>query len=143
MSVADIKNKAKEAVQRETRGATPLLLIKAARYQYDSGRNYERSGDLPNGLGSFIKAASLAKIAIDSEHAQGGLLQKEINEFMTVCTMHLRQQSTKLTLIQTQNTWSDLATRVGAVEDKLRAVEKPHLTCVYIPVSQYALFIST
>jgi ubiquitin carboxyl-terminal hydrolase 8 len=84
MSVADIKNKAKEAVQRETRGATPLSLIKAARYQYDNGRSYERSGDLPNGLGSFIKAASLAKIAIDSEHAQGGLLQKEINEFMTV-----------------------------------------------------------
>lgn len=84
MSVADIKNKAKEAVQRETRGATPLSLIKAARYQYDNGRNYERTGDLPNGLGSFIKAASLAKIAIDSEQAQDGLLQKEINEFMNV-----------------------------------------------------------
>lgn len=85
MSVADIKNKAKEAVQRETKGATPLGLIKAARVQYENGRNYERTGDLPNGLGSFIKAASLAKIAIDSEYPQGGALQKEINDFMAVC----------------------------------------------------------
>lgn len=107
MSISDIKTKAKEAVQRETRGATPSSLIKAARFQYEHGRDYERAGDLPNGLRSFIKAASLAKIAIDSEHAQGGLLQKEINEFMS----HI---------------WSDLATRAGAVEDKLRAVEKSH-----------------
>lgn len=85
MSISDIKTKAKEAVQRETRGATPSSLIKAARFQYEHGRDYERAGDLPNGLRSFIKAASLAKIAIDSEHAQGGLLQKEINEFMSVC----------------------------------------------------------
>jgi ubiquitin carboxyl-terminal hydrolase 8 len=94
MSITDIKNKAKEAVQRETRGATPLSLIKAARSQYDNGRNYERTGDLPNGLGSFIKAASLAKSAIDSNSVQNPVLQKEINEFMTV-RVHIWQREPK------------------------------------------------
>jgi ubiquitin carboxyl-terminal hydrolase 8 len=94
MSITDIKNKAKEAVQKETRGATALGLIKAARSQYDNGRNYERTGDLPNGLGSFIKAASLAKIAIDSDNAQTGVLQKEINDFMTV-RVHCRRKEPK------------------------------------------------
>jgi ubiquitin carboxyl-terminal hydrolase 8 len=142
MRVADIKKNAKEAVQRETRGVASSTLIRAARHQYDNGKNYERIGDLPNGLRSFIKSASLAKIAIDSEHAQSGPLQKEINEFMTVC-VHFLQQSAKLNILKTQHTWDDLATRVGAVEDKLRAVEKSHSTCVYCLVSQCTSFIST
>ena len=85
ISISDIKNKAKEAVQRETRGATSLSMIRGARFQYDQGKDHEQTGDLKSALGSFIKAASLARTAIGSTDGGGGPLQKELNEFMAVC----------------------------------------------------------
>ena len=91
MSVVEIKAKAREAVQKEARGAPALSLIWTARAQLLSAKDYERKGDLRSALRSFIKAASLAKMTIDSaEYSQegrstGGVLKKELTDFLSVC----------------------------------------------------------
>lgn len=90
INVTDYKEKTKESVQRETRGASPLSLIKIARSQYLQGKDNEDNGDLQGAFGAFIKAVSLAKMAIDSaENERGGVLRKEINEFFEVCSLYL------------------------------------------------------
>jgi len=88
--VADIKLKAKEAVNREARGASAITLIKTARAQILSAKEHEANGDLRSALASFIKAATLAKMAMDStEYVQetrskGGVLRNELNDFLEV-----------------------------------------------------------
>lgn len=91
MLVAEIKAKAMEAVQKEARGASALTLIRTARTQLLSAKDYETKGDLRSALGSFIKVASLAKMTMDSvEYSQegrskGGVLRKELGDFLSVC----------------------------------------------------------
>lgn len=86
LNALDIKEKAKESVQKEARGASPLSLIKTARTQYLFGRENENKGNLKSSLAAYIKAVSLAKLAIDSgENERGGVLRREINEFFEVC----------------------------------------------------------
>ena len=91
MSVVEIKAKAREAVQKEAKGASALSLIRTARTQLLSAKDYETKGDLRSALGSFIKAASLAKMTMDSaEYSQegrskGGVLKKELTDFLSVC----------------------------------------------------------
>jgi ubiquitin carboxyl-terminal hydrolase 8 len=87
--VADIKSKAKEAVNREARGVSPITLIKTARAQILSAKEHEANGDLRSALASFIKAATLAKMAMDSNEYQeirsrGGILRNELNDFLEV-----------------------------------------------------------
>ena len=88
--VADIKLNAKEAVNREARGASAITLIKTARAQTLSAKEHEAKGDLRSALASFIKAATLAKMAMDSnEFAQetrtkGGVLRNELTDFVEV-----------------------------------------------------------
>ena len=88
--VADIKLNAREAVNREARGASAITLIKTARAQTLSAKEHEAKGDLRNALSSFIKAATLAKMAMDSnEFAQetrtkGGVLRNEFSDFVEV-----------------------------------------------------------
>ena len=88
--VADIKLHAREAVNREARGASAITLIKTARAQTLSAKEHEAKGDLRNALASFIKAATLAKMAMDSnEFAQetrtkGGVLRNELTDFVEV-----------------------------------------------------------
>lgn len=88
--VADIKLNAREAVNREARGASAITLIKTARAQTLSAKEHEAKGDLRNALASFIKAATLAKMAMDSnEFAQetrtkGGVLRNELTDFVEV-----------------------------------------------------------
>ena len=87
--VADIKSKAKEAVNREARGVSAITLIKTARAQIVSAKEHEANGDLRSALASFIKAATLAKMAMDSNEYQeiksrGGILRNELNDFLEV-----------------------------------------------------------
>ena len=88
--VADIKLKAKEAVKREAKGASAITLIKTARAQIFSAKEHEANGDLGGALASFIKAATLAKMTMDStEYVQeakskGGVLRKELHDFLEV-----------------------------------------------------------
>lgn len=88
--VADIKLKAKEAVNKEARGASAISLIKTARAQILSAKDYEANGDLRSALSSFIKAATLAKMAMDSteyvqeQRTKGGVLRNELTDFLEV-----------------------------------------------------------
>lgn len=91
MLVSEVKAKARDAVQKEARGASAISLIRIARAQLLSAKDFESKGDLKSALGSFIKAASLTKMTMDSsEFAQeragkGGVLRQELNHFLEVC----------------------------------------------------------
>ena len=91
LSAAEIKTKAKEGVNKEARGVSAITLIKTARTQIISAREYEIRGDLRAAYASYIKAATLAKMTMDSpEYVQetktrGGVIRKELNDFLEVC----------------------------------------------------------
>ncbi|KAJ7066422.1 ubiquitin carboxyl-terminal hydrolase 4 [Mycena amicta] len=109
MSTAQIKAQMVETVQRESKGAGALALIKAARHQVVAAHDYEARGDLKNALASYTKCGSLVMAALDSteyrREAANGLVHKECFEF--------------------QKTYStDMSERMKAIEEKLRAMEK-------------------
>ncbi|KAH6915772.1 ubiquitin carboxyl-terminal hydrolase 4 [Coprinopsis sp. MPI-PUGE-AT-0042] len=98
MTVSEIKSKAKETVQKQGKGVSPMSLLKAARNQSLNAKDHEAKGDLKSALSSFIKTASLMKMALDSnEHNLMDHLQGDCG---------------------------DLTARTKAVEEKLRAIEK-------------------
>jgi ubiquitin carboxyl-terminal hydrolase 8 len=90
MSVAEIKAKAKEGVNKEARGVSAIALIKSARDQILVAKGHEANGDLRSAFGSYIRAATLAKMTMDSpEYLQeakgkGGVIRKEMNDFLEV-----------------------------------------------------------
>ncbi|KAF7309945.1 Ubiquitin carboxyl-terminal hydrolase 4 [Mycena indigotica] len=109
MSTSQIKAQMVEVVQRESKGAGALALIKAARHQVVAARDHESRGDLKNALASYTKGVSLVKTALDSteykREAHTGLVHKECAEF--------------------QRTYSaDMTARMTAIEEKLKAMEK-------------------
>ena len=79
-------------MNKEARGVSAVTLIKSARTQIISAREYEAKGDLKGALGTYIKAATLTKMAMDSpEYMQetrgkgaGGVIRKELNELLEV-----------------------------------------------------------
>nr|GAT54986.1 ubiquitin carboxyl-terminal hydrolase 4 [Mycena chlorophos] len=109
MTTGQIKQQMKEAVARESKGAGALALIKQARSQVVAAHDYEGRGDLKNALASYTKCASLVMAALNSTEYKRepptGLVHKECQEF--------------------QRTYStDMADRMTAIEDKLKAMEK-------------------
>ncbi|KAF9560109.1 cysteine proteinase [Agrocybe pediades] len=113
ISVAEIKSKAKEGVNKEARGVSAITLIKTARSQILSAKEQEAKGDLKSAYGSYIKAATLAKMTMDSPEYQqeskgkGGVVRKELNEFLA-------------------NDGRDIGARTTYVEEKLKVIEKAH-----------------
>jgi ubiquitin carboxyl-terminal hydrolase 8 len=92
MTVAEIKEKAKDSVQNNVRGFAALSLIKSARTQYSIARTSEDNGNLEEAFGSFTKAAALTRLFMDSAELQAerqpgkhGVLYKEFHEFISVC----------------------------------------------------------
>ncbi|KAJ7491946.1 ubiquitin carboxyl-terminal hydrolase 4 [Mycena latifolia] len=109
MSTSQIKAQMIEAVRRESRGAGALALLKAARSQIVAAHDYEAKGDLKNALASYTKGGTLVRAALDSteykRESSGGVVHKECLEF--------------------QKSYSvDMASRMSAIEEKLRALEK-------------------
>lgn len=109
MSTSQIKAQMIEAVRRESRGAGALALLKAARGQIVAAHDYEAKGDLKNALASYTKGGTLVRAALDSteykREASGGVVHKECLDF--------------------QKSYSvDMASRMSAIEDKLKALEK-------------------
>ena len=91
MSVAEIKEQAKQQVYRGSRGASALSLIRSAKGQISLAQSREGAGDLKGALGAFTKAASLTQVFMDSaefkaENVPGkrGLLWKEFSDFQQV-----------------------------------------------------------
>ncbi|KAJ6619943.1 hypothetical protein B0H10DRAFT_2024179 [Mycena sp. CBHHK59/15] len=109
MSTSQIKAQMIEAVRRESKGAGAKALIKAARSQIVAAHEYESKGDLKNALASYTKGGSLVRAALDSteykRESGSGDVHKDCFEF--------------------QKTYSlDMATRMTAIEEKLKALEK-------------------
>jgi len=88
LSVADVKQKAIDSVNKEARGISALALIRTARTQILSAKEHEVKGDLRGALGTYIKAAKLTKMAMDSpEYMQekgAGVIRKELNDLLQV-----------------------------------------------------------
>ena len=91
MTAAEIKIKAQATVQKEARGASAMSLIRAARAQSLLAKKYEMNGNLKIALDAFTKAASLAKMtmesaefAAESASSRTGLLRKEFTDFWVV-----------------------------------------------------------
>ncbi|PBK99872.1 cysteine proteinase [Armillaria gallica] len=107
MTTAEIKSHALESVQRESRGATTISLIKTAGRLYDQGKEYDARSDLKAALSAYVKAACLIKGATESTEMQAekssGAIHKEFNDF--------------------RPTLNDLISRTKVVEEKLKATE--------------------
>lgn len=93
MTVAEIRTKARETVLKETRGASALSLIRTARTQLQLAKDLENKGDLKGALNAYIKAASLAKLTMDSTEfttpaERKGALRKELQDFLEVCCFY-------------------------------------------------------
>ncbi|KAJ7140302.1 ubiquitin carboxyl-terminal hydrolase 4 [Mycena crocata] len=109
MSTSQIKAQMIEAVRRESRGAGALALLKAARSQIVAAHDHEAKGDLKNALASYTKGGTLVRAALDSteykRESAGGVVHKECLDF--------------------QKSYSvDMASRMSAIEEKLKALEK-------------------
>ncbi|PPQ83798.1 hypothetical protein CVT26_004510, partial [Gymnopilus dilepis] len=111
LTLAEIKQKAKEGVAKEARGVSAITLIKTARTQILAAKEHEARGDLRTAFGSYIKAATLAKMTMDSPEylmeakGKGGVVRRELNDFL-------------------EGEGHDISARTNAVEEKLRAMEK-------------------
>ena len=91
LSVTEIKEQAKQQVQRGTRGASALTLIHSAKGQVSLAQSREGAGDLKGALSAFTKAASLTRVFMDSaefkaENIPGkrGVLWREFSDFQQV-----------------------------------------------------------
>jgi ubiquitin carboxyl-terminal hydrolase 8 len=91
MSVAEIKEHAKQQAQRASRGASAISLIRSAKGQISLAQSREGAGDLKGALSAFTKAASLTQVFMDSaefkaENVPGkrGLVWKEFSDFQQV-----------------------------------------------------------
>jgi len=91
MSIAEIKEQAKQQVQRGSRGASAHSLIRSAKGQISLALSREGAGDLKGALSAFTKAASLTQVFMDSaefkaESVPGkrGLLWREFTDFQQV-----------------------------------------------------------
>ncbi|KAF8892174.1 hypothetical protein BD779DRAFT_1610331 [Infundibulicybe gibba] len=85
--VSQIKGEAREAVQKDARGATAMSLIKTARRQIHIARDHESKGDIEDAFRAFIKAAALMAMTMssveyqDEQRTKGGALRMEIDNF--------------------------------------------------------------
>lgn len=89
MSVAEIKNRAKESVSKDARGFPARTLIKSAHMQLSLAKNHESKSELKSALSAYIKAASLASMTMESseyssERGKSSVVRKELQEFMEV-----------------------------------------------------------
>jgi ubiquitin carboxyl-terminal hydrolase 8 len=91
LSVAEIKEQAKEQVQRRTRGVRALSLIHSAKGQICLAQAREGSGDLKGAFSAFTKAASLTQVFMESAEfkaenapSKRGVLWKEFTDFQQV-----------------------------------------------------------
>ncbi len=123
MTTAEIKSHALESVQRESRGATTISLIKTARRLYDQGKEYDARSDLKAALSAYVKAACLIKGATESTEMQAekssGVVHKEFNDFRPVRAQLLHTAPVD----RDSQTLNDLISRTKIVEEKLKATE--------------------
>lgn len=86
--IADIKNKAKDAVFKEANRASAVSLIHIAQNQVLAAKEKETTGDLRGAFENYIKAATLLKMAMDSTDLKQDKTKagprKEFQDFLNV-----------------------------------------------------------
>ncbi|KIJ65500.1 hypothetical protein HYDPIDRAFT_27500 [Hydnomerulius pinastri MD-312] len=112
LTVAEVKEKAKEEARNAARGVSAISLIKSARNQSQLARVHENDGDLKGALGALLKAGSLAHMVMNSSEfiaeskaGKHGVLYREFVDFQKHDGNNLKQ-------------------RVEAIESKLTDLEK-------------------
>jgi hypothetical protein len=91
VSTFEIKKRAKESISTDARGLPALTLIRTARTQLLSAQEQEGQEQFALAYASYIKAATLVKLTIDSpEHVQSTkdmstAIRMELAEFLKVC----------------------------------------------------------
>jgi ubiquitin carboxyl-terminal hydrolase 8 len=128
MTTLEIKEKAKDFVRKEARGATALTLIKTARSQVVNARTSEDKGDYRGALDAVTKAATLAQMFMGSSEfteekqpGKHGVLYKEFHDFISVRNFLLSHCYTELR--ETQHDGHDLVLWSEALESKLKETE--------------------
>ncbi|KAG9313137.1 hypothetical protein JVU11DRAFT_6587 [Chiua virens] len=117
LTVAEVKEKAKEDVLKAAKGVSAISLIKTARTQSQLARDCEIRGNLKAALGALLKAGSLTHMFMNSTEfmaetkppGRHGVLYKEFIDF----------QKTE---------GSNFTERVQAIEAKLTDLEKSAAT---------------
>jgi hypothetical protein len=133
-TVAEIKSKAKEAVQKVARGYSAINLINSARQQLREAKQCEDLGDLKGALSQLHKAAALSLLFMDStevkseDRGKRGVLLKEFSDYEKVCSF---TEQFRRTLRGHQNEGHELRVRIEKLEKKLLDVEKLSL---YVPL---------
>lgn len=91
LTVAEVKEKAKEDVRKAAKGVSAITLIKTARTQSQQARIHENQGDLKAALGALLRAGSLthmfmnsAEFVAENKPGRHGLLYKEFMDFQKV-----------------------------------------------------------
>jgi ubiquitin carboxyl-terminal hydrolase 8 len=129
-SIAEIKDKAKESVQKEARGASAIALLRAAGVQSIKARASEESGNLKDALGAITRAASLARMFMESSEFKAeaqsgghGVLHKQFRDFIAVrSTLFIRSESDDHSF-RLQHDGGDIQDRTKTLEKKLREIE--------------------
>ncbi|KAF8839000.1 cysteine proteinase, partial [Paxillus ammoniavirescens] len=113
LSVAEVKEKAKEDVRKFARGVSAMSLIGSARSQSQMAQVYENQGDLKGALGALLKAGMLAHMVMNSSEfsaeqkpGKHGVLFREFSDFQ-------------------KHEGNNLIQRVQMIESKLTDLEKP------------------
>lgn len=90
-TVSEIKERARESVEKAAKGASAMSMIKSARNQALIAQECELGGDFRGALGAYIKAGALAKMVLDSaefraeaEPGKKGVLFHEFTDFTKV-----------------------------------------------------------
>lgn len=131
MSVAEIKEKVKHAVQR-VRGATPTSLLKFARDYTVSGFEREANGDIPGSLNDLLTAAELCKLVMVSEEfkkeirGKKGLVYKDFTDFQQVCLMS--SLALHDPILSYQHYGADLISRANSLESRLSVLDKSYVS---------------
>ncbi|KAH7922616.1 cysteine proteinase [Leucogyrophana mollusca] len=119
MTVAELKEKAKEDAQHAAKGVSAITLIRGARSQSQMAQQCENSGDLKGALSAFTRAGTLAQKFMDSaefnaerQPGKHGVLHKEFMEFQKHDGSNLKQRVDNL-----QSKLTDLEKSAGTPVD--------------------------
>jgi ubiquitin carboxyl-terminal hydrolase 8 len=129
LSVAEVKDKAKEDVRKFARGVAAMSLIGSARSQSQMAQVYENQGDLKGALGALLKAGMLAHMVMNSSEfiaeqkpGKHGVLYREFFDFQKV--RHYYLVMVVCSLSSDQREGNNLRQRVQIIESKLTDLEK-------------------
>jgi ubiquitin carboxyl-terminal hydrolase 8 len=128
MSVFEIKERAKESVHKQARGASPMALIRTARTLSLVAQACELSGDLRGALSAFIKAGTLALMFMDTVEFKAesgsekmGVLFKELQYFTRVGCVAYHE---KRLLMMEQHEGNNWKQRVDGLVAKLEELDR-------------------